>query len=79
VFNHNWDDPEGLIEIGRISTEEIPRIKVTLATGLSREICEEINLGYMDPQSLVLSKWKDKEDQGMLVVRDAGEQLYRVE
>jgi nickel-dependent lactate racemase len=59
--------------------EEIPRIKVTLATGLSREICEEINLGYMDPQSLVPSKWEDKEDQGMLVVRDAGEQLYRVE
>jgi hypothetical protein len=37
VFNHNWDDPEGLIEIGRISTEEIPRIKVTLATGDSPE------------------------------------------
>ena len=58
--------------------EEKCRIKVTLATGISRERCERINLGYMDPATINLDEWKGREAEGMLLVPKAGEMLYRV-
>jgi lactate racemase len=58
---------------------ERPRVKVTLATGLSRETCERIGLGYRDPASIRVEDFADREDQGILLVRKAGEQLYRLE
>jgi nickel-dependent lactate racemase len=58
--------------------EEQPRIKVTLATGISRERCERINLGYMDPATINLEEWKGREAEGVLLVPKAGEMLYRV-
>ncbi len=70
---------KGLGQYDPVSGEETPRIRVTLATGISKAICEQINLGYQNPQSLHPSQWEGKEDQGMLVVKDAGEQLYRVQ
>ncbi len=54
------------------------RIKVTLATGISRERCERINLGYMDPATINLEEWKGREAEGILLVPKAGEMLYRV-
>ena len=57
---------------------ETPRIKVTLATGVSKERCEKINMGYLDPASINLDDWKDREDEGILLVPRAGEQLYRL-
>ncbi len=57
---------------------ERPRIRVTLATGIPRERCERVNLGYMDPAMIDISQWDDREDQGILVVRKAGEMLYRI-
>jgi nickel-dependent lactate racemase len=57
---------------------ETPRIKVTLATGISRERCERINLGYLDPATIDLDEWRDREDEGILVVPRAGEMLYRI-
>jgi len=56
--------------------KERPRIKVTLATGIPRERCERINLGYRDPASIDPEKWKEKE--GVLFVPRAGEMLYRL-
>ncbi len=58
--------------------EEKLRIKVTLATGISRERCERINLGYMDPATINLDEWKGREGEGILLVPKAGEMLYRV-
>ena len=58
---------------------ERPRVKVTLATGLARETCERIGLGYRDPASISVEDFADREDQGILLVRKAGEQLYRLE
>ena len=55
-----------------------PRINVVLATGIPRERCERINLGYMDPDALVLSEWVDREDEGILLVPRAGEMLHRL-
>lgn len=55
---------------------ETPRIQVTLATGIPRERCERINLGYLDPASVNPAEWAGK--PGWLVVPRAGEMLYRV-
>jgi nickel-dependent lactate racemase len=57
---------------------ETPRITVTLATGIPRERCERINLGYLDPATIDLDEWRGREDEGILVVPRAGEMLYRV-
>jgi nickel-dependent lactate racemase len=55
---------------------ETPRIRVTLATGIPRERCERIDLGYLDPASVDVEEWK--KDPDALVVPRAGELLYRV-
>lgn len=54
------------------------RIKVTLATGIPRERCEKIGLGYLDPTTFDPQAWVGKEEQGILVVQRAGEMLYRL-
>jgi nickel-dependent lactate racemase len=56
---------------------ERPRIQVTLATGIPQERCERVNLGYLDPQSIDLSDWTGREAEGIAVIRNAGETLYR--
>lgn len=55
------------------------RIRVTLATGIPEEICREINLGYRDPASIDVESFADREDEGILLVRKAGEMLYHLE
>lgn len=57
---------------------EKPRVKVTLATSIPKEVCEEINLGYRDPATIDINEWKNREDEGILFVPQAGEMLYRV-
>jgi nickel-dependent lactate racemase len=57
---------------------EKPRIRVTLATGIPKERCERIGLGYMDPDSVVFREWESREDEDILLVPRAGEKLYRV-
>jgi nickel-dependent lactate racemase len=57
---------------------EEPRIRVTLATGIPRDRCEAIGLGYIDPARIDPEEWADREDEGILLVRRAGERLYRV-
>ena len=57
---------------------EKPRVNVVLATGVPRERCERINLGYMDPASIDVESWMGREDEGILVVPRAGEMLYRL-
>jgi nickel-dependent lactate racemase len=54
------------------------RIRVTLATGIPREKCEKINLGYRDPKTIRIEDFANREDQGVLVVQKAGEMLYRL-
>jgi nickel-dependent lactate racemase len=55
---------------------ETPRIRVTLATGIPRELCQKINLGYLDPKRVDVEAWT--RDENTLVVPRAGEMLYRV-
>jgi lactate racemase len=54
------------------------RVQVTLATGLSRELCESINLGYRDPANIDPQDFAGREDEGVLLVPKAGEMLYRL-
>ncbi len=57
---------------------ERARIQVSLATGIPEERCKRINLGYMDPTKIDPSEWENREDEGILLVREAGETLYRL-
>jgi nickel-dependent lactate racemase len=57
---------------------ETPRIQVTLATGISEERCCAMNLGYLDPRTINLDEWRDREDEGIKLIPRAGEALYRV-
>ena len=57
---------------------EVPRIKLTLATGIPRERCERINLGYRDPATIDPEDWAGREDEGIKLVRRGGEKLFRL-
>jgi nickel-dependent lactate racemase len=57
---------------------ERPRVQVTLATQLPREVCERINLGYRDPATIDVESFAGREEEGILLVRKAGEHLYRL-
>jgi len=57
---------------------EHSRIRVTLATGIPRERCERIGLGYLDPATVDPEEWAGREEEEILLVRRAGEMLYRV-
>jgi nickel-dependent lactate racemase len=57
---------------------ETPDIQVVLATAIPEETCRKIGLGYLDPASVRLEDYMNREDQGILFVDHAGETLYRV-
>ncbi len=69
---------KGLGEFDRERSLETPRIQVTLATGIPRERCRRINLGYADPATIAPADWPTESENGTLVVARAGELLYRV-
>lgn len=56
-----------------------PRVTVTLASQIPREECERINLGYRDPNTIDIESFADREHEGVLLVRKAGEYLYRLD
>ena len=58
---------------------ERPRVNVTIASQIPRDVCESINLGYRDPATIDVESFANREDEGILLVRKAGEQLYRLE
>ncbi len=57
---------------------ESPRIQVTLSTRIPEERCRRLSLGYLDPDSVNLDEWRNRESEGILLVPKAGEMLYRV-
>ncbi len=58
---------------------ETPRIHVTLATGIPEERCKQVNLGYSDYKKIHVEEWRNREQEGILLVPHAGEMLYRAE
>src|SRR3989339_384752 len=57
---------------------EKPRITVVLSSKVPEERCKRIHLGYLDPASVRVSDYINKEDQGVLYVEKAGETLYKL-
>jgi nickel-dependent lactate racemase len=57
---------------------EKPRARVTLATAIPPEVCQQINLGYRDPKTIRPEDFAGREDQGVLLVPKAGETLFQL-
>lgn len=58
---------------------ERPRIEVTLATRIPEEVCRRVNLGFRDFSTIDPEAWRGREDEGLLLIENAGEHLYRLE
>ncbi len=58
--------------------QERPRISVTLASQISRQRCESMGLGYIDPAQIDIDAWRSRESEGLLLAERAGEQLYKL-
>jgi hypothetical protein len=54
------------------------RARVTLATRIPREVCERINMGYRDPETIRPADYANREEEGILLVPKAGEMLYQL-
>jgi len=57
---------------------EKPRVTVTLASQIPPDVCAQINLAYRDPASIDVESFANREDEGVLLVRKAGEHLHRL-
>jgi lactate racemase len=57
---------------------ETPRARVTLATAIPEETCRHINLGYRDPATIRMEDFAAREDDGVLLVPQAGEILHQL-
>lgn len=57
---------------------EKPNVRVTLASKISPEDCARLNLGYLDPGTIQVDEWKEREEEGILYVSKAGEMLFRI-
>jgi nickel-dependent lactate racemase len=60
-----------------VNGHEKPNVSVVLASKITPEDCARLNLGYLDPDTVNLEDWKNREDEGILFVPQAGEILYR--
>jgi nickel-dependent lactate racemase len=58
---------------------ELPRVRLVLASGVSRALCRELNLDWRDPRELDPWEWEGREAEGLGIVREAGEVLYLLE
>ncbi len=57
---------------------EKPRVNVVLATSISEQHCEKVNLDYLNPDDINIADYENREDEGILVVQHAGEVLHRL-
>ena len=64
----------GTYDAGR----EKPRVNVVLATKIPPERCKQINLGYMNPDEIDPKDYQNRENEGILYVKKAGEVLHRL-
>jgi len=69
---------KGQGEYDATTGNEVPRIKVTLATGIPEERCGRMNLGYLDPATIRPEDWQGREAEGIKLIPRAGETLYRL-
>jgi nickel-dependent lactate racemase len=89
-FLNQWDkfkdQPWGVLahsaHVGGIGTfengVETQRARITLATQITPEKCRQANIGYRDPKSIRIEDYANRESEGVLLVRKAGEMLYQL-
>jgi lactate racemase len=63
---------------GTFDGVEHPNFTVTLASKIPPDICKQLNLGYLDPETIDIAEWQNREEEGILYVPKAGEMLYRI-
>lgn len=54
------------------------RIKLTIASQISESVCRQINLGYRNPATIDIESFANRESEGVLLVRKAGEMLHQL-
>ena len=54
------------------------RIKLTIASQISESVCRQINLGYRDPATIDVESFANRENEGVFLVRKAGEMLHQL-
>lgn len=54
------------------------RVRVTVSSRIPENVCQQIHLGYRDPQTVDPRTFGGREDEGVLLVPKAGEMLYRL-
>jgi hypothetical protein len=54
------------------------RAQVTLASQVPENVCRALNLGWRDPRSIQVEDYANREGEGVLLVRKAGEMLYHL-
>ncbi|MCX7705020.1 MAG: lactate racemase domain-containing protein [bacterium] len=59
-----------------VNGKESPRINVILSTKIPEHVCRQINLGYLNPDTIDMNEYFGRPDT--LVVKDAGEVLFRL-
>lgn len=57
---------------------EKSNVRVTLASKISAQDCARLNLGYLDPASIHIEDWQNRENEAILYVPKAGEILYKL-
>lgn len=57
---------------------EKPRIRIILSSGVSSDTCEKLNIHYKNPDEINISEWENLENEGIKVIYNSGEVLYRV-
>ena len=89
-FLEQWDQfkhyPWGVLAhsthvrgIGKmVNGTEQCRIKLTIATQIPESVCHQINVGYRDPATINIEEFANREDEGVLLVRKAGEMLHQL-
>ncbi len=89
-FLEQWDQfkhyPWGVLAhsthvrgIGKmVNGEEQCRIKLTIASQIPESVCHQINVGYRDPATINIEDFANREGEGVLLVRKAGEMLHQL-
>lgn len=62
-----------------VDGREAPHHEVILATGIPKDVCDHLGLGYMDPNDINPENYSNREEEGILKVPHAGEILYKLE
>lgn len=57
---------------------EEPRITIVLSSAVSEERCKKMNIAYRDPREINIHELENRENEGVKVIHNSGEVLYKV-